>query len=387
MNSLDAIFLVAAVLAAIGGWRFGFLKRVLGWAGLLVGVVIASRVLPLIFDPPDTPTPGDLIRSLLVLLAGGMIGQTLGHFLGGRAKRLLGDDSAHLIDAAGGALVGVCGVVLMAWMVIPTMAQIQGWPANAARGSEVAARLARALGTPPDVLRGVGDSLGVAGLGDALSNIRDLHTDPSAPADSPVPESVRALVDPSVLRISGPACGRTQTGSGFVIAPHLVVTNAHVVAGDESVSLSDDHGLKVSGTVRYLDIRNDIALILAPTLDRPPLPLIDPAVGSKGTILGYPGGGSLTSQPYEVAVVTTATAQDIYDEGKFLRRIVIVGSQIGPGDSGGPMVTPDGHVAGIAFGIAPDRQETAYGIPAELLRDLTAKVSAEPLDTGRCRVG
>ena len=385
MNQLDLVFLLGALLAALGGWRFGFVRRVLGWVGLVVGVVVASKLLPVVFDIPKTPEPADLIKSLAFIAGFGLVGQAVGHFVGARMRRIIGVARLGLVDSVGGAVLGVAGIVLTAWMVIPTMVQIQGWPADAARGSVVAARLTRALGDPPDVLAGVGKSLGVNGLGDALSNIRNLNIDPVAPADSPVDEATLAAVRGSVVRLSGPACERTQSGSGFVVAPGLVATNAHVVAGTDSLTITDDGDLEVRGTIRYLDLRNDIALVSAPELDRPPLPLVDQGQGDRGAILGYPGGGPLQVQPYSVAAITTATARDIYDRGSFSRRIVIMGSKIGPGDSGGPLVTPDGSVAGIAFGIAPDRSETAYGIPAALLQGLVAQMSAEPLASGACR--
>jgi len=385
VNQLDLIFLAAALLAALGGWRFGFLRRVIGWIGLIAGVVIASRLLPVVFPTPDTPSPGDLIRSLVVILGGAVLGQALGHFLGGRMKHLIPEGTGRLVDSVGGAALGVVGTILVAWMTIPTMVQIQGWPADEARSSVVAARLARALGEPPDVLGGVGKSLGVDGLEDALSNIRDLNIDPVAPTASPLDDATLDVVRRSVVRLSGPACGREQTGSGFVVAPGLVATNAHVVAGSESLTITDDADLEVGGTIRYLDLRNDIALVSAPDLDRPALPLTEATEQGTGVVLGYPNGGPLAVQPYQIAAVTTATARDIYDEGRFSRRIVILGSKIGPGDSGGPLVTPEGTVAGIAFGIAPDRAETAYAIPAALLDGLSQELSAEPLSSGRCR--
>lgn len=385
MNELDYIFLLGSLLAGLGGWRFGFVRRVIGWVGLVVGVIVASKLLPVIFTIPETPAPKDLIRSLVVIVGAGLLGQAVGHFVGGRMKGMINFARFGLVDSAGGAVLGVVGVVITAWMFIPTMVQIQGWPADTARSSVVAARLTRALGAPPDVLAGVGKSLGVNGLEDALSNIRNLNIDPVAPADSAVDQATVDAVRSSVVKLSGPACDRTQSGSGFVIAPDLVVTNAHVVAGSESLTITDDGDLEVDGTIRYLDLRNDIALVSAPGLGRPSLPLVDAKEGDQGAILGYPGGESLKVQPYTVAAVTTATARDIYDQNSFSRKIMILGSKIGPGDSGGPLITPDGSVAGVAFGIAPDRAETAYAIPTVLLQGLVEQVSAEPLSSGACR--
>lgn len=387
MNLLDAAFLIGAVMACFGGWRLGLIRRVTGWIGLLVGVVVVSRFLPSILPTPDVPGPVDLLKRVGIIVIAGALGQTAGHLVGGRLRALVNvNPQLGMIDSVGGSIVGVLGLVIAAWMIIPTMVEIPGWPAQTARGSVVVARLTRALGRPPDVLAGIGDSLGVQGLGDALDNIKNLDIDPRAP-DAPVlGDELVARVRPSVVKLSGPACNREQSGSGVVIAPGIVATNAHVVAGTESISITDDGGLDVGGTIRYLDLRNDIALVAAPDLDRPALELVDAAEGDIGAVMGYPGGGPLVVEPYNVAAVTTATARDIYDQGRFTRNILILGSRIEPGDSGGPLITTDGRVAGIAFGIAPDRVETAYAIPADLLRGLVARVSADPLPSGACRL-
>lgn len=384
MNQLDVAFLLGVLLAAIGGWRLGFVQRVAGWAGLVVGVVVASRLLPTILSTPATPSPYDLAKSLGIVAVGGVLGQTVGHFVGRRVRRMMSLPTLGVADSVGGSVLGVVGLVVASWMFLPTMVRIPGWPAETARGSVVAGQLTRVLGRPPDVLAGVDDALGVKGLGEALEGVRDLNLEPVAPADDPIPPEVMAAVRPSVVKLSGPACGRQQSGSGFVIASGVVVTNAHVVAGTTEVRITGDAGLDVAGSVHYLDIRNDIALVVAAELDRPPLALSRASDGDRGSVLGYPGGGPLTVQPYSVAATITASARDIYEGPLFSRRIVIVGTRIGPGDSGGPLVAPDGTVTGVAFGIAPDDDQTAYAIPSALLDDVGAEMSPEPVSTGPC---
>ncbi|HOT80879.1 MAG TPA: CvpA family protein, partial [Microthrixaceae bacterium] len=116
MNELDLIFLLGALVAGLGGWRFGFVRRVIGWIGLVIGVVVASKLLPVVFPTPETPEPADLIRSLVVILGAGLIGQAVGHVVGGRMKGMLDIARFGLIDSAGGAVLGVAGVVITAWM-------------------------------------------------------------------------------------------------------------------------------------------------------------------------------------------------------------------------------------------------------------------------------
>lgn len=387
MNGFDLAFALIALSAAIGGWRLGLVRRVIGWVGLIFGIFVASRLLPVLLTTPSPPQPIDLVKSLGVLLLGGTLGQGIGLFAGRRVKRLVDDGPISIADDVAGAIVGVLGVVVGAWMVVPAMVQIPGWPNEVARSSAVATRLTRTLGPPPDLLAGVSDSLGVPGLSDALQGVRDLQIEPSAPAESSVPPEFAERVRASVVRLSGPACHRRQSGSGFVVAPGVVATNAHVVAGAESLTISDDGGLDVDGEVVYLDVRNDVALVRAPDLDRPVLPLVEGAEGSDGAVFGYPGGGPLVVQPYRIAADSTVTSKDIYDNGRFSRRILIIGSRIGPGDSGGPLVAPDGAVAGMVFGIAPDDDQTAYAIPAPLVADALDRISPVPVSSGPCRLG
>lgn len=387
MNAIDVVFILLAVTAAIGGWQMGLVRRVVGWIGLIVGVVVASRLLPVLLTSASPPRPMDLVKTLVILVAGGALGQSLGLFAGRHLRRLVDLGRLSTADAAAGAVIGVLGIVVGVWMVVPAMVQIPGWPAEMARGSAVASRLSRSLGEPPDVLAGVSESLGLTSLADALQGVRDLQIEPSAPAQSSVPGEVVQGVTPSVVRLSGPACDRQQSGSGFVIAPGVVATNAHVVAGTESIAITDDGDLRVNGSVAYLDVRNDIALVRAPGLDRPQLSLVVPEEGSSGAVFGFPGGGPLSIQPFVIAADTMATSKDIYDGDPFQRRILILGSRIGPGDSGGPLVTPEGAVAGVVFGIAPDDDQTAYAIPSELLKRALGRISAEPISSGRCRLG
>lgn len=387
MNSLDLAVLAGLVLAGIGGWRLGLIRRVTGWVGLLAGVALVSRLLPDLISTPDRAGPADLLKSLGIVLVGGMVGQAVGHFVGGRVRRLITIPSLGTADSVVGMVVGVVGVLLVVWMIVPAMVQIPGWPAETARSSVVASRLTRVLGEPPDLLGGVSEALGVEGLPEALDSVRDLNIEPVAPADSTVPAEVLADVRRSVVKLSGPACQRQQSGSGFVIAPGTVATNAHVVAGTERLTISNDDGLDVDGVVTYLDLRNDIALVSAPRLDRPPLDLVESPAGSGGAILGYPGGGPLVVQPYTIAAATSARSRDIYGRDEFLRDILILGSRIGPGDSGGPLVADDGRVAGIAFGIAPDDDQTAYAVPSSLLREVAGRSATAAISSGPCRVG
>ena len=385
MNSLDAIVVVAAVLAAIGGWRLGFIGKIAGWAGLLLGTFAASRVVPLLGKPVANPTSGDLLKTLGVLVVGAALGQALGQLVG---RKFRPDPSIRLLvrfDQVAGVAVAVVGVAVAVWMVMPAMSQVAGWPSETARGSKIGTAALRALGEPPDVLAGVSDSLGVDGLGPVLNGLGGVTAAQPAPQGGAIPADVLAAAARSVVKVSGPACGRIQSGSGFVVAPGVVATNAHVVAGSESITVSTAAGVEYPGVVEYSNPNQDIAYVRVARLLAPPLTLIEGRHGDLGAVLGFPGGGPLAVQPYQVSTEISARSRDIYDSRDVIRKVLVIGSKIGPGDSGGPLVDAAGRVAGVAFGVSPTAADTAYAIPTSELPDPAKVMAGGLISTGACR--
>lgn len=385
MNRLDLFLLFGCVLSALTGWRYGFTRRIFGWVGFALGAWLASKAVPSILSGDDEPTAIRFAEGTAIVMGGGLLLQALASTVGTRLQYRLREAELGPIDSVAGSILGVARIVLVAWILIPLMIQVQGWPATTARSSVAAGVLRQTLGEPPDILSGLGDGIGVAGLTDVLGGIGVAGVVPEAPASNRVPKEVLASVQPSVLKISGPACGRVQSGSGVVVAPRLIATNAHVVAGSERLTVAEQGGRGVNAVVVHFDPEQDIAILRADSLDAPALPTITAAEGSQGSILGFPNGGDLAIQPYEVASVTTTRARDIYDEREVKRRIIVVGSMIGPGDSGGPLIDVSGRVAGIAFGISPQDAQTAYALPIELVTKQLAGLSTTPVASGRCR--
>jgi S1-C subfamily serine protease len=188
------------------------------------------------------------------------------------------------------------------------------------------------------------------------------------------------------VKIEGEACSRIQEGSGFFVADDLVVTNAHVVAGedDSDVVLSD--GSRMDGTVVAFDPVRDLAVLRTSGADRPALPLEGAEVGTSGAVFGHPGGGSLEISPFQVGEQITAVGTDIYDSRRSERKVLVLAADLAPGDSGGALVNPRGQVVGVAFAIAPDRPSVAYALDVD---EVTAVVSgdlSQERDTGDCLV-
>jgi uncharacterized membrane protein required for colicin V production len=385
MNALDVLCLVLAIGAGVAGWRLGFVRRVTGWAGMAGGVALALWLLPRVRAATHpSSTPARFLVGACVLVVGAVFGQALGAVIGTRLHTALGSAREHPADSAFGALAGVVGLVVVLWVVLPSMADVTGWPARQARTSAVARSIDRAMGRPPGILDGLSRSLGLAGLPRVFDSLRAAPKVKAPPGASPVPAAVLTHVEGSTVKVVGPACDVIQSGTGWVVRTGLIVTNAHVVAGTRSVRVESVGGTYHTGTVVAFDPRHDLALISAPGLTSPALPTSTAADGDVGVDLGYPGGGDLTISPYRISQRVQANGRDIYDQASVTRDIFVLGARLHPGDSGGPLVDPAGDVVGVAFAIAPDQSAVAYAITIDQVQTILAGPHTKPTSVGPC---
>jgi S1-C subfamily serine protease len=385
VNLLDVLIVLSAASAGIAAWRLGFVARAASWIGMGCGVYLAGRLLPSLLDRLQDASEVQVFLAVVALLVGGgFIGQAIGLLIGGRLRVAIPDGSARTVDKTAGALAGVVGVVVLLWLTLPTMATVPGWPADQARNSTLARAVERILPTPPDTFATLGRFIGddrFPQVFDALRPAPDLG-DP--PARTGIAPALSRRVAASTVRIEGEACGRLQEGSGFAVAADLVVTNAHVVAGDSSTTIVRTDGSRAQATVVTFDPNRDLALLSVPGLDRPALPLGEAEVGNRGGIYGYPGGGDLRIAPYEIARQVTARGTDIYDRRTTERDVFFLSSHLRPGDSGSALVNPRGEVVGVAFAIAPDRDNVAYALTDEELDAVLAEPHDSTVSTGPC---
>lgn len=389
MNGLDLLLVLLAVMAVVGGWRLGFLRRFATWVGAAVGIWLAIVILPDVVSWTGIDSDLGILTAaiaLLVLLAS--VGQGLGAVVGARLHTGVVDGpTIRRVDALGGAAIGVVAVCALAWLVVPVMADTAGWPAASARGSTVARFIDEHLPDPPRQITELERQLAGGEFPRLFAGLRSAPEVPPPPAGSPVDAAMLERVAHSAVRLSSTACGRIQSGSGFVVAPNLVVTNAHVVAAADEVELETATGDTASGAVVAFDPEKDLALVAA-AMDQPALPVAEPSVGDRGLVLGFPGGGPFEPSPFEVGQQMTATGFDIYDRQLVRRDLLALASSLEPGDSGSAVLRDDGSVIGVAVAIAPDRAGVAYALDADELQGLLAEVGGRTLtarvDTGPC---
>ncbi len=384
MNGLDLLLLALVGLAAVGGWRLGFLRRFSGWvgtgAGLAVGIVFAPPLVERLHLESDMSVVL-AVTALLVLLAS--IGQGLGALIGSRLRQEVGSPVARNVDAVGGTLLGVFAVFVMAWLILPVMAEAEGWASASTRGSAIAALLDRHLPEPPAQIQELERQLVGGDYPKIFDDLRQAPEVPVAPPDSPVSQAMLDSAAASVVRLQSDACDQRQSGSGFFVAAGVIATNAHVVAGAEEIEISAPDGERSVGTVIAFDPEVDLALVRT-SMEREPLTLAAPAVGDRGVVLGFPGGGPFDPSPFEVGELLDARGFDIYDERTVERDIMALAAALEPGDSGSAVLRADGKVIGVAVAVAPDRAEVAYALNSSELIERLALPAAGRVSTGSC---
>ena len=234
MNELDLVVLVLGVGAAIGGWRLGFAARVLAWVGVVVGLAIGVHFVPRIVTVFGGARPENRASiAVLFLLLVATLGQTLGLALSALAHRLSpARRPLPRWDRAAGAVVGALGVLALLWMVIPSLATAKGWPARLSRSSAIVAAIQDWAPKQPARFAAWGRAISEAPYPSALGTLQSPPNPGAPPAATSLTPRVDARVRAATLKVVGRACDTIQEGTGWIARPGLVVTNAHVVAGE-----------------------------------------------------------------------------------------------------------------------------------------------------------
>lgn len=395
MNLFDLLLIVMGVAAAVGGYRLGFLTRVISWFGLVLGVMLAVAILPGLMRRLDDGSDQTMVLLAVATLLGcSLVGQGIGLAIGSRLHIALPQGQARQVDRAAGGTLGVVGVLVAVWLLIPTLANVPGSVSEQVRRSTIAQYVHNWFPEVPDsvqdIRRFVGDSF--PEVFDAMQQAPNPGT---PPADSGISAEVDQRVRQSIVKVRGEACRRIQEGSGFFIDPsgaggatsNLVVTNAHVVAGETETEVEFEGGESAGAVVVAYDPQRDLALLLIDGPGRPSLPLQDASADDIGAVYGYPGGGNLDRSPFQVGDRINAVGTDIYSRQRSQREVLVLASDLAPGDSGAGLIDPEGNVIGVAFAIAPDRPGVAYALDLSELRAVMRGSALDTrTDTGSCLV-
>ncbi|MFJ8022149.1 MarP family serine protease [Streptomyces sp. NPDC096311] len=397
MNVLDILLLVAAVWFAIVGYRQGFVVGILSVIGFLGGGLVAVYLLPVIWgaltDDSKVSTTVAVVAVIVVIVCAS-VGQALTTHLGNKLRRYITWSPARALDATGGALVNVVAMLLVAWLIgsalagttLPTLGK-------EVRGSRVLHGVSGALPSQADTwFADFSSVLAQNGFPQVFSPfanepITDVRPPDPALANSPV--ALRA--QKSIVKVMGTAqsCGKVLEGSGFVFGNRRVMTNAHVVGGvDEPTVQIGGEGRKYDAKVVLYDWERDIAVLDVPNLNAPALQFTakDAASGNNAIVAGFPQNGAYNVQPARVRGRITANGPDIYHRGTVRRDVYSLYATVRQGNSGGPLLTPDGRVYGVVFAKSLDDANTGYALTAdEVQPDATkGRTADQQVDSDSC---
>ena len=390
---LDLALLVIAAAFAVSGYRQGFVIGALSFAGFLGGAVAGAVFAPGISRALVGGQSRQDLVAVVVLVLFAIVGQFAASAIGTALRSHMTWRAATFVDSVGGGAVSVLSVLLIAWVIGSVLA---GSPftgvVNQVNDSAVLRTVDRLMPTPARTMFSDFRRLLASGpFPQVFSGIGAAHVLSVPPANGAVLDSAGYLDARSrVLKIRGtaPSCSRVIEGTGFVYSPDHIITNAHVVAGvTQGPNVYTENGTVYRATVVFYDPQVDIAVLYVPGLNMAPLSFAGRAqVGADSVVAGYPLDHGFTAVPARVGGIQDATGPDIYQTSQVTRQIYEVKANVQPGNSGGPLLAPNGTVYGVVFAAAVGVPDTGFVLTAgEVAADAHAgSNSTVPVSTEGC---
>ena len=377
MTTIDWIIVAFVALMALWGYAQGLVVSALSLAGFAGGAFAGSRLAPLLLEQGASSPYAPLFSLVSALMVGGLTA-ILFEALGEGIRRRMSFRAAEVVDGVGGALLVATLGLGLAWIAGAVALQTPG-------ARELRSDIQRSA-----ILKKLNEALPPTGVLNALARVDPFPRIRGPAADVPAPtqrilrdgdvQAVRA----SVVRILGHACGLAVQGSGWVARPGVVVTNAHVVAGQDDTKVEANGGEGLDATAIAFDPRNDVAVLEVPGLGAPALGRRTGArVGAPVAILGYPENGPYRAVAGRLGETRTVLSRDAYGNGPVRRRMTSLRGRIRSGNSGGPAVDAAGRVVATVFAAATNGSGGGFGVPPGIVAAILDR-AREPVDTGPC---
>ncbi|MDK0520410.1 MarP family serine protease [Streptomyces sp. ML-6] len=381
MNVLDILLLAAAVWFAVIGYRQGFVVGILSVIGFLGGGLVAVYLLPVLWDQltnGSEVSSSAAVVAVVIVIVCASVGQAFTTHLGNKLRRYITWSPARALDATGGALVNVVAMLLVAWLIgsalagtsLPTLGK-------EVRNSSVLLGVSRVMPAQASTwFTDFSSVLAQNGFPQVFSPFaNEPITEVRPPDPALVGSPVAARAKKSIVKVVGtaPSCGKVLEGTGFVFSDRRVMTNAHVVGGvDEPTVQIGGQGRLYDAKVVLYDWRRDIAVLDVPDLDAKPLKFTggddDARTGNDAIVAGFPENGSYDVRSARVRGRIDADGPDIYHRGTVRRDVYSLYATVRQGNSGGPLLTPDGKVYGVVFAKSLDDPDTGYALTADEIR-------------------
>ena len=378
MTVLDWAIVAFTLALGMWGYRQGLIVGALTLTGFGAGAFAGSRIGPLVLSQGSESPYAPLCAALGALLLGALSAVAVESFALGLRAKIIRRPSLHLADGAGGAAL------------IASVALGLVWVFGAVALHAPATERLRADVQESFILRSLNQMLPPSGP--VLNALDRVDPAPSVvgPATPTLPPDRTISADPdvraagdSVVRVLSTACGLGVEGSGWAVAPDLIVTNAHVVAGADDTTVTTRHGIELEATAVYYAPRDDLALLrVAASLPALEVSVRRP-VGADGAVLGYPENGPFELSPARIGETRSTISEDSYGNGPVERSIVALGGAVRSGNSGGPLVDADGRVVGTVFAATTNGSPGGFAVPSELVR-AAARHTGDSVSTGPC---
>jgi S1-C subfamily serine protease len=380
MTGLDWVILAFVTLLALFGYGQGFVVGALSLAGFLLGAFLGSRLGPSLLSEGSRSPYAPLFALMGAVMVGAILAVSL-ETVGRRLRSLVRLPGLGVVDGLLGALLSACVGLVLAWLFGAVALQTPG--ARSLRGdiqrSEILSRLNDWLPPSGPVLNALARFDPFPSINGPSANV------PPPPAGVARDPQIRAAAA-SVVRIRGTACGLGVEGSGWVVRPGVVVTNAHVVAGQDDTTVQErGEDPSLDAVPIAFDERNDIAVLRVAGLGAPALEFdADPEVGEAGAVLGYPENGPYDVRPARLGATRTVISEDAYGRGPVNRQMTSFRALVRSGNSGGPLVSADGDVLATVFAATTRaRPRGGYGVPNSVVRRIVESARGR-VGTGAC---
>ncbi len=387
MNVVDLVVAILLIVSAVHGLRLGAIVQVLSYGGFLVGLFLGALLASVTVSWVHGVSSRTFV-SLTTMLGVAVLLATLGRVVGSLAFQRVHRGFLGPVDSVLGLVVAMVATLLAAWLVANTLVNSSSLSLNAAISqSSILRTVDGIMPAPPSVFSKVQNFLSAEGFPPVFAGLAPASAGPvSLPGNAQLQAAVNGA-GPSTVQIVGVGCGQIQEGSGFVVAPGEVVTNAHVLAGIPHPQVRDQDGDHQTTVVSF-DPSFDLAVLRVDALSDPPLNLDPNNVlrGTQAVVLGYPGGGPFTADPAGVMAQFDAEGRDIYGQGLTVRSVYEIQAVVRPGNSGGPLVETNGQVIGVVFSRSTTNANVGYALasPGVLSRVNAVGASNQAVGTGPC---
>jgi hypothetical protein len=378
MTALDWAIVAFTLALGLWGYRQGLIVGTLTLLGFAAGAFAGSRVVPLLLDQGSASPYAPLGAALGALLVGAAMAVALESFALGLRTRLIRGRGLHLADGAGGAALIASVALGLVWVFGAVALHTPG--TDRLRLDVQRSLILRSLN---DVLPPSGPILHALNRVDPAPSIVGPVTPVAAPDPAIVEDPDVERAGASVVRVLGTACGLGVEGSGWVAGPGLIVTNAHVVAGEDDTSVIAQGGASLLSTPVHYDPENDLALLRVDA-ELPALPIApDPRSGTAAAVLGYPENGPYAVSAARLGETRDTISEDSYGRGPIRRSIASLRGGVRSGNSGGPLVDDRGRVLGTVFAATTTGAPGGFAVPDEVVEEALRGPLA-PVDTGPC---